>query len=320
MTVSVRQLRHALALAETGSFTKAAQRSNLSQSALSRSIEKLEEHLGVSLFHRDAGAVKPTVFGEAVLTSAAQVDRQFDAIQRRIDEIQGLVRGHLGVAMGVYPAEITGHKALGEMSRRFPELTVRVEVCNWQEVNKRVLSGQVELAYAVVNQALEESHLSVERVVAHEMAYYVRPGHPLANEQRVTEEQLNAYPLISIRIPSALAAEIHGKSTADPETGYLIPALEIDDFTLARGVVRSSDAIGVSTPMQIEQELNRREFVLLRYPRPWIAPEYGFISKAGYLLSPAAEAFKSIVCEAETTAHEKNLQLMEHYLPRAIPA
>lgn len=317
MSISVRQLRHALALADTGSFTKAAQRSSVSQSALSRSIEKLEEQLGVRLFHRDVGAVKPTVFGEAVLSSAAEIERHFDTLQSQIDKIQGLVRGHLGIAMGVYPAEITGHRVLGVMSHRFPDLTVRVEVCNWQEVNRRVISDQVELAYAVVNQALEEPRLSVERVVAHEMAYYVRAGHPLANKRRVSQAQLNVFPLISIRVPSALAGTIHGKSIIDPETGYLIPALEIDDFTVARGVVRSSDAIGVTTPMQIERELKRREFVLLKHPRPWIAPEYGFIYKTGYHLSPAAEAFKSIVREAEVTAHETNMQLLEQYLPTA---
>jgi DNA-binding transcriptional LysR family regulator len=315
MAVSLKNLRHLRLLAKTGNFTRAANLANVSQSALSRSIEKLEGHFEVRLFNRDTKKVTPTVFGQALLEEASVIDQRVDSIHRKVAAIKNVVTGHLRVALGVYPAEIAGYGALGTMSQRYPGLTIRAEVCNWQEVNTRVLNDQVDLAYAVVSQAQHETRLEVETVTGHEMAYYVRAGHPLAERSSIEREELDAFPLISIRVPAELAPLIHGKSAIDESTGFLIPAIEIDDFTVARGVVRSSDAIGVSTALQIARELESGEFRLLHYPRPWIAPTFGFIQKRGYSLSPSAQAFKECVRRAEEIAGERNRDLLNRYLP-----
>lgn len=315
MNLTLKQLRHAALLDRHGSFTVAAKKASLSQSAFSRSIDKLESQLGVALFDRRSEGVSPTVFGEALVRAAHDIDQRVGDIGQAIDEIQGLVSGYLNVALGVYPAEISMQQVLGELIQQHPGLTLRARVCNWEEVNQRVLAGEAELAYAVVDQAATDERLTVEPVAGYEMAYYTRPTHPLATEENVRAPDIDSFPLVSIRVPAALAPHVRGRSTIDSASGFLIPAVEIDDFTVARGIVRSSDAIGVVVPLQIEQELARGEFVLLRHVRPWIAPTYGFIQRRGVRTSTAASAFRDLVGRVEVELQRRNEALLEHYLP-----
>ena len=276
----------------------------------------MEHNLGVPLFDRHGRQVTATVFGERLLRGARTINAELDGIERDLDAIANVVSGHLRIAFGVYPAEISGYHVVGQLAERYPKLAITAETCNWQDVNARVLEQRVDIAYANINQALLEPRLDVERATKHELAYYARPDHPLAAKAQVTATDLNQYPLVSIRVPSAFAKVIHGKASLDEVTGYLIPAIEIDDFSLARGIIRASNAIGLVSPVQISRELNARELTLLRYPRPWITPEYGFISKTGRSTSPAGIAFKKAVREAEAQAAIENAQLLDHYLPK----
>ncbi len=315
MSATFKQLEHATLLATTGSFTRAAERANLSQSAFSRSIDKLESSVGVRLFDRDGRTVAPTVFGEALTQGAEEVLDRYREIFREIHNLQDLTSGGLAVALGVYPAEIVGHRAVGTMLRAHPKLSIRACVSNWEDVNRQVISGEVDLAYAVLNEARHDPRLAIEPVAKHEKAIYARAGHPLAGLSRVTREQLDAFPLVSIRVPAELAPHVPGKGEVDESTGFLIPSTEIDDFTVARGIVATSDAIGVTTPIQIESQLAAGDFALLNYPRPWITPEYGFIYREGRSLSPAARKFIEVVCDTEADAMEKNQNLLDRYLP-----
>lgn len=315
MAVTLRQLQHATLLARFGSFTLAAKKASLTQSAFSRSIDKLENQLGVMLFDRGPEGATLTTFGEALVRAANDIGQRVNDITQTIDDIRGLVSGHLDVALGVYPAEITVQHVLGEMAQQYPGLTLRAQVCNWEEVNQRVLAADVEIAYAVVNQAQADARLAVEDVVSHELAYYARSNHPLMGQGDVTPSDIDPYPLVSIRVPAALAPHVRGRASVDPATGFLIPAIEIDDFTVARGIIRSSEAIGIVAPRQIAAELASGEFALLRHPRPWIAPTYGFIQRRGVSTSTAAAAFKTLVTNAEKQALVENEALLDRYLP-----
>lgn len=244
MKLTLKQLHHASLLVAAGSFTVAARNANLTQSAFSRSIEKLEHQLGEQLFDRRSDGVQPTVFGLALTDGARDIEGRIEAITQQFDEIRGLVTGTLRVALGVYPAEISGHRALGQMMDQYPGISLRARICNWEDVNERVLSGSVDLAYAVVDQAAADTRLEVEPVISHELAYYVRSSHPLAGLRLVTPEQIDEYPLVSIRVPAALAPMVSGKAEVDAGTGFLIPSIEIDDFSVARCIVQAGNAVG----------------------------------------------------------------------------
>ena len=159
-----------------------------------------------------------------------------------------------------------------------------------------------------------DERLAIEQVSEHEMAMYCRTGHPLAGGKTLSSDDLDQFPLVSIRVPGGLADAIPGKALIDPKSGDLVPAMEIDDFATARTVVANSNGIGTTIPTQIASQLASGELTLLNLPRPWLLPVFGFILMKNRALGPAAEVFMETVSALEKDACRRNAILLEKYL------
>lgn len=312
--ITHRQLLHALSLFKHGNFTRAATQENISQSAFSRSISKLETDLGVTLFDRDHNTVTPTRYGEAFLSRSASIVGQTVELKREIDLMRGLNVGEFCVALGMYPAQISGNPALGQLVNDFPDLRYQALTGNWQTVNKYVLNRTADLGFAAIEAATLEDDLSIEKVSEHQMVLFCRKDHPLAAKKEPTRAELDQFPLVSIRVPAGLAGAVPGKSHIDVDSNHLVPSVEIDDFATARMIVSQSNGIGAAIPSQIESELESGELVLLNFQNPWISPVHGFILLKNRTISPAAKRFMANVLKLERAAEEKNKSLIERYL------
>ena len=315
MPITQKQLSHALSLARHGNFTQAAEESNLSQPALSRSIKNLEQTLGVPLFDRGAPNVVPTRYGDAFLQRARSIVADTQELRREIGLMRGLDTGHLAVALGMFPAEVSGNRALGKMISEYPGLTYRAQVGNWAMVSQQILSREADLGFALTNSAKTDERLSVDPVSQHEMVLFCRKDHPLAGCGRLMQADLDQFPLVTIRAPAELADMIPGRFRIDGRSGLLVPSVEVDNFATVRETVRLSDSISAAVPLQIEAELDAGEFVLLNYQRPWLAPEHGFILLKGRSINPAAEKYMETVRDFEHQAEAVNSRVREKFLP-----
>lgn len=311
--VSHRQLDHALILAKAGNFTRASMFANLSQSAFSRSIRSLEKNLGAALFDRDVDQVRPTRYGEVVLRYAANIVADVDEMRREVQMMDDLQRGEISVGLGVYPAEVSANEALARLLRDYPGLRYRIFVSNWADIEQRVLSREVDIGYAAVEAVEPDERLEIHPVNGHRMLVFARKDHPLAGGRALSSEDLDDYPLVSIRVPSGLADQVPGKAAKEPGTGVLIPAMEIDDLGTARSIVAESDGIGVAVPVQIERELARGEFVILNVPEFQLAPVFSLIMLKSRSLSPGAVKFVEYVHSADAMAIVRNRMLVEKY-------
>ncbi len=122
------RIRVFLAVAEAGSFTRAAERLGLSQSAVSRQIGALEEDLGVTLFHRHARGLVLTEQGELLLDVAREMAERMHRAQALLSESRDRPAGHLRVntTVGLGTVWLTSH--LAEFYERYPEITVSLIV------------------------------------------------------------------------------------------------------------------------------------------------------------------------------------------------
>lgn len=116
------------AVAQAGSFTRAAERLGLSQSAISRQISALEEDLGAPLFHRHARGLVLTEQGEILLDAAAEVAKRMATVQTVLGESRDLPSGHLRVntTVGVGTVWLVGH--LSEFIERYPDISMSLVV------------------------------------------------------------------------------------------------------------------------------------------------------------------------------------------------
>jgi DNA-binding transcriptional LysR family regulator len=204
--ITQRRLQHLLALAEHGHFGRAAQALDISQPALTKSIQALEVELGVTLIDRGHGKFQPTVFGELVIQRGKRWLAEEEDLRREVDLLAGLEVGSIRVALGPYPSVTSGFVSLTRLLARHPAMHITARVANWREIGVQVLARTVDLGLAELSGLEEEAQFATERVAQHRGRFFCRPNHPLLAGAPVSMPQLLAYPWVTARMPARIAA------------------------------------------------------------------------------------------------------------------
>jgi DNA-binding transcriptional LysR family regulator len=302
MSIDLRQCRHVLALDRHRSFARAADALGLTQPALTRSLQVLEQSIGARLFDRDRSRVEPTAVGARLIERARLLVNEARDIEQDLKQMLGLEVGLLRIGAGPYPADLTVGTAIGQLVQRHPALMVDLSVADWSVLINRVASGELELAIADTGIAKQDDRLVVESLPRHQLHFFCRSGHPLAGSTALTLEELRNYPLVGTSLPpqlAALAAKDRKGMRANLPTGVTAPEIRVDTFGLARRIVMQSDAVGGAVPSQIQDSVARGELVRLPLDLPWLETAYGILRLANRTPSPAATAFMEILREVE---------------------
>lgn len=312
--VKLRQLAHAQALSRHGNFRRAAEAVHLSQPALSRSIRSLEETLGVVLFDREGPEVTPTAYGVAVLRRSATLLSESHELEREIARLKGSDSGTLAVALGADAAEFYGHRALGELFRRQPQLACKVRQGPLSFVTDALLERTADVGLAEISALTPDERLQVELVGRHEVVAYCRRGHPLLARPNLSLEHLRDYPQIAVhgpfRIPTCLPGPQGG--LGDGETPP--PVTEVEDPAMARAIVAASDAWSVTAPVLIAPGLQRGDLAVLPIRLPHLRLDFGFISLKSLQLSSAADKCLGLVRQIENEMSLRNRTLFSELM------
>ncbi|MGW5265099.1 LysR family transcriptional regulator [Microbispora sp. NPDC004025] len=185
--MSLRQFEYALAVAEQGSVTAAAELLHVAQPSVSQQIRSLERELGVQLFARTPTGLVPTVAGRAFL-------REAEVAVRASRRAKAMARAHTD--------ELTG--ALGALRRRFPRLEVTVfEEPSAAELDRLCRRGMLDLALmAACEQSPEDAH----HLGDEEFVVVLGAGHPQLAGGRVDLRELEGEPWVRFDRDSALDA------------------------------------------------------------------------------------------------------------------
>ncbi len=186
--MELHQLRYFVAVAEEGSFTRAAERCAVTQPALSQQIAKLEAELGRPLFDRTGRGVTPTLVGVALLEEARNVLGALDQAQERMRHLRTDDAGV--VALGVIPtvAPYLCPPLLIEFARKHPQVEVILHEDFTERVLPACLAGDLDLVVCAL--PVDDARLHVEPLFREELHLVVPAGHRLATVERPTLEQL----------------------------------------------------------------------------------------------------------------------------------
>lgn len=144
--MELQQMRYAVAVAEERSFTRAAERCYVVQSALSHQIKALERELGVTLFARSSRRVEPTAAGEAFVASARSC---LDLVERAAVDAAaaaGVIRGRLTIGMIPTVTSIDIGAVLAEFTAAYPSVHVRMHSGGSDRFISRIAAGTMDVA------------------------------------------------------------------------------------------------------------------------------------------------------------------------------
>jgi DNA-binding transcriptional LysR family regulator len=315
--IKFQKLRHVVALARHRNFRQAAEAMYLTQPALSRSIQSLEEALGVRLFDRGHGAVEPTALGRLVVERARSILSAVADLECEIDLAKGLRAGTLEVSLAPYPSALSGQLAVARLLTAHPDIQCRIRVAGFNEVAGDVASGRCDLGVADVEVASERG-LETEVVAQRPLYFFARPGHPLLAKQRCGLDDMVGYPWAAIRAPARIArvlpADMGRAGRWDPATGEFSPALEVDVVSDFLVLACESDILVAATLTMAERELEEGQLAVVPFSPPWLELAYGFIARPNHALSPTTLEFMTIVREIEAKLEAREAALRERYL------
>ncbi|MCL3994639.1 transcriptional regulator CynR [Streptomyces lavenduligriseus] len=148
MALELRHLRYLLAVAENGTFTRAAEELHISQPTLSQQIKQLERLLGAQLLDRTGRGVRLTDAGEAYAHHARRALRDLAAAERAVHDVRDLTRGHLRLAVTpTFTAYLTGPLA-AELHSRHPGVTLTLREMTQDRIEAGLLADEIDLGIA----------------------------------------------------------------------------------------------------------------------------------------------------------------------------
>lgn len=324
MDFDLRLLRHARALAEEGSFARAARTLHLTQPALSRSIQELERRTGIALFARNKGRVDPTDLGRVFIAHARELLARAEALDREVATLRGSGTGSLHVGSGTLPSSMFMAAAASNFLRRNPGVAIRFANDNWASLIAALRRRELDFVVSALPADDEAADLIARPLSPRQGYFLVRPGHPvLANEEPSLADIL-AYPLVSTgRMTHEITASlIAARKQEDSRRPIVEVACESTD--MMRHIAAATDHVLLSSLAAQIGAIERGELVAIPAPDPRISVKFAVIRLLSRTLPPIAEELIASVIAADraSAATERALatRLLDSRAASARPA
>jgi len=251
--VEIRHLRHFLALYETKSYWRAAELCGLTPQALSKSIRRFEEALGVRLFDRDTRSVRPTLFAEEIALFARNIDAESNSLRRKLDSLLGTGTDQLAIGTGAAAATTLVGQAVVAVIQQRPNLAVNVVEGTYEGLMPRLLQGKLDIVVSIMTSDSVDRLIDSRVLKVEHYRVYARAGHPLAGLERVPLGRLLEFPWIAGDDEDRVAEEV-AASFAAVGLHAPVPKLRTNSVLFASSLMLQSDSLLI-----LPAEMMRRE-------------------------------------------------------------
>jgi len=277
-----------LAVAETASFSQAAERLHLTQPAVSKRVALLETQLDTRLFDRIGRHVGLTEAGRRLLPRAQRILRDIQDTERAIRDLSGSVSGPLAIATSHHIGLHRLPPVLREFSRRHPAVRLEIEFMDSEKAHDAVAQGATELAVITLAPGGSPPRLEAREIWPDPLSVMVAREHPLAVRRRVSILELADHPAV---LPGAgtytgqILQELFSASGVRLEVGMSTNYLE---------TLRMLAAIGLGWTVLPDTMLTE-ELVALELPGARLTRSLGYVFHRDRTLSNAARAFIALL-------------------------
>ena len=278
-------------LAETESFTRAAQINNVTQSAVSQQISALEKLFKSLLIERSKKKFRLTREGQVLYDFSKQIIQTYDSLHSKIQELQDIISGTVRVAT-IYSIGLHDLPPyLKKFLKAYPTVNVHVEYRRSNQVYEDVLSNMVDLG--LVAYPARESKLETIPLRKDPLVLICHPQHPFAKAKSVRLKALNGQQFISFEpdIPTRKALD---KILRDNHV-EVQHVMEFDNIETVKRAVEIDAGVSVVPQGTILQEVAKQTLVQVQLEDGEFYRPLAAIYKKHKVLSPAVKQFLAIL-------------------------
>jgi DNA-binding transcriptional LysR family regulator len=296
--VELRHLSVFVAVAEERSFSRAAERLHVAQSAVSATVRNLEREWGVTLFERTTHRVELSAAGRAMLPEARSALRAAEAVEHAVDEVRGGLRGTIRVGImqaTVRPGGLSVAAAISAFRASHPGVTVEVRQGASATQVEQVRAGELDLSFVGLPDARMPG-LTMTPIADPEMQLACHPGHRLAGRRTVELGALAGEAFADL--PPDWGVRIANDRAFAAAGAHRTIAYEINDVATVVDFVRHGLAVAIMAPVAAASDAGIA-FVPIRHHAPRFT--MSLVAPAGERLSPAARAFVEVARRTAAT-------------------
>ena len=293
--MNLRHLEHLLAVADTGSFSRAAGRLFITQSALSRSIQGLEDELGGPVLDRLGKRNTLTPLGLEVVERARPILRDLEALRDSARLLQQGDLGRISVGLGSGPAALLTIPLLTTVARDYPGLKVSVTQGPAELLVVQLRNRQCDALVVDLRRVVPAPDLQIEALAELSAGFITRPDHPLAGRARVTLNDVLAYPVACTPLSDEVIRLLVDQYGLRAHPSEMV-RIECDDVSSLLATVQASDAVFLGAHALARADIEACRLVMLpMHPPVRAKARYAVVTLAGRTTAPAMASFRQIL-------------------------
>lgn len=278
-------------LAETESFTKAAQINHVTQSAVSQQISSLERQFKSLLIERSKKKFRLTREGQVLYEHSKQIIQTYEALFSQLQEIKDIVSGTIRVAT-IYSIGLHDLPPyLKRFLKAYPTVNVHVEYRRSNQVYEDVLGNVVDLG--LVAYPTRDSKLEIIPLRKDMMVLICHPQHPLAKTRSVKLKEISGQKFIGFEpdIPTRRAIDrILKENSVNVQH-----VMEFDNIETVKRAVEIDAGIAIVPHGTITQEVSKQTLVEVKIEDAEFFRPLAAIHKKNKVLSPAMKQFVNVL-------------------------
>ncbi len=284
------------------SFSRGAKINDISQSAATQSVHRVEQHFGVQLVDRSKRPFVLTPEGQACYEGFREVIDLYDSVEAHVRslrmEIGGLVRVAAIYSVGLHDMS----RCMQSFMRQYPKAKVRLEYLRPNKVYDAVLNAEVDLG--IVSYPTASPDLNVIPLRSENMVVVCPLDHPLAKRATVTAEHLNGMDFVGFDRDLSIRKEIDRHLR---QRGVNIRVvMEFDNIETIKQAVQIGAGISILPEPTVRDEVGIGSLATVRLTSPELRRPIGIIHRHRKLFTPTAAKFVELLQHVQDRLPEEN--------------
>ena len=291
--IRLRHLHTFVAVAQQGTLGRAAETLNLSQPALSKTLNELEQLTGTRLFERGRLGAQLTLVGEQFLTHAVKVLDALNTAGQALNRKEGLSNDI--VRIGALPTAALGilPSVIGQFHQQQKDITLQVATMNNTMLLAGLKSGEIDIGIGRMSDPELMSGLNYELLFLESLKLVVRPGHPLLQET-VTLSRVMEWPVVVS--PKGTLPRQNAEALLQSQ-GYKIPTgcIETLSASLSRQLTVDYDYVWFVPSGAVKDDLRRGLLAALPIPTQGAGEPIGILTRVDATLTAGSQTLLSAI-------------------------
>jgi DNA-binding transcriptional LysR family regulator len=262
-TLNLQKLLHALIVAQEHSLLAASKKLHITQSALTRSIQSLEDELSIKIFRRKSTGIELTAEGQIIINKASELLSQAGELYADARALSSGARSVLLFGMDPVTADIFLTDTLMDVVKHSNLMQVQVKVESRSTLMSLLQDHSIDFFVADItdfsNIDMRDIHLTQLRQIRG--SFYVRQGHPLSNNTKVPLQQIYEYPILTPTNVHESTWESLRWNSIDDEAWQRKRQIVCPNIQSLKEITRRTNAIFATADLNVSTEFETGEFL-----------------------------------------------------------